>query len=64
MKDDEFRKVKAFANTVLQECENKGLTNKEVEYFKEYLPKLIQIKLEEIIWMPILKFINQSKNWY
>jgi hypothetical protein len=47
MKEDEFQKVKAFANTVLQECENKGLTNKEVEYFKEYLPKLIQIKLEE-----------------
>ena len=26
MKEDEFQKVKAFANTVLQECENKGLT--------------------------------------
>ena len=47
MKDDEFQKVKAFANTVLHECEKKGLTNKEEEYFNEYLPKLIQIKLEE-----------------
>lgn len=41
MKDDEFRKVKAFANTVLQECENKGLTNKEVDAKTESVLEMI-----------------------
>jgi len=55
MKEDEFQKVKVFANTVLQECENKGLTNKEVEYFKEYLPKLIQINCQLIQFYELLQ---------
>lgn len=39
---DDYENVREFAETILQQCEDKGLTVGEVDYLKSYLPMLIR----------------------